>query len=162
MDALLGSDKVGLFVQDDSKTDLKFMRSEKYSSYQRLISITALVLRFIENLKRQINKDTLNIKPFVRTGERIKAENLLIRLTQDNIIKSDNYKQLKKDLNLSFDEENICYCGNLRYAPLNYSTKFPVLLPFKNYFTNLDIDFYHILVLNNDMKKTLNQICTKF
>ena len=90
MDALLGSNNVGLFVQDDSKTDLKFMRSEKYSSYQRLISITASVLRFIENLKRQLNKDILNLKPFVTTSEGIKAENLQIRLTQDNIIKSDN------------------------------------------------------------------------
>ena len=57
MDALLGSNKVCLLVQENSKADLKFIRLEKCSSYICLISITALVLRFIENLKRKINKD---------------------------------------------------------------------------------------------------------
>ena len=33
MDALLDSDKVCLLVQEISKTDLKFMRLEKYNSY---------------------------------------------------------------------------------------------------------------------------------
>ena len=86
-----------------------------------------------------------------------------IRFTQNYIIKSDNYKQLKKDLNLYFDEENIIRCrGRLKKAPLNYSAKFPVLFPSGNYFTNLVINFYHILVLHNGMKETLNQIRTKF
>ena len=92
MDALLGSNKVCLLVQENSKTDLEFMRLEKYSSYIRLTSITELVSRFIENLKRKFSKDTSNLKPFVTTGEKIKAENLWIRFTQDDIIKSDNYK----------------------------------------------------------------------
>ena len=138
------------------------MRLEKYSSYIRLISITALVLGFIENLKRKNNKDTLNLKPFATTGERIKAENLWIRFTQNDIIKSDNYKQLQKDLNLYFDEENIRCQGRLKNTPLNYSAKFPVLMSSGNYFTNLVINFYYILVLYNGMKKTFNQICTKF
>lgn len=37
------------------------------------MSITALVLRFIEKLEIKLNKGTLNLKPFVKTGERIKA-----------------------------------------------------------------------------------------
>ena len=45
----------------------------KYSSYIRLISIIALALRSTENLKRKINKETLNLKPFVKTAERIKG-----------------------------------------------------------------------------------------
>ena len=52
MDPLLGSNKVCLFVQENSKTDSKLMRLEKYSSYIRLIGITALVLGFIENEKK--------------------------------------------------------------------------------------------------------------
>ena len=35
------------------------------------------------------------------------------------IIKSDNYQQLKKDLNLYFDQENIRCWGRLKNAPLN-------------------------------------------
>lgn len=50
MNALFGSNKVYFLVQENSKTDLKFMRLEKYGSYIRLISITTLVLRFTEKL----------------------------------------------------------------------------------------------------------------
>ena len=63
----------------------------------RLISITALVFRFVENLKKnqlKINKGTSNLKPFDNTG----GANLWIRFPQQDIIKSDNYKQLKTDL----------------------------------------------------------------
>ena len=35
------------------------MRLERYKSYIRLISIIALVLHFIKNLRRKINKNTL-------------------------------------------------------------------------------------------------------
>ena len=53
IDALLGFNERCLLVQENSKTDLKFMRLERYGSYIRSISITALVLRFTENLKRK-------------------------------------------------------------------------------------------------------------
>ena len=52
----------------------------------RLISITALQLRFIESLKRKINKHTLNLKPIVTTGERIKVEILWIRFSQMTLL----------------------------------------------------------------------------
>ena len=65
-------------------------------------------------------------------------------------------KQLKKDLNLYFDAENIRCRGRFKNAPLNYSAKFPVLLASGNYFINSAINFYHILVLLNGMKEPLN------
>ena len=58
----------------------------------RLISITALVFRFVENLKKnqlKINKGTSNLKPFDNTGG------------------ANNYKQLKTDWNLYFFEQNV-------------------------------------------------------
>ena len=70
------------------------MTLEKYNSYFCLISIETFVLRFIENLKRKINKGTLNLKPFVSAGERIKAKHLWVKFIQ-NDIKSNNYKQLE-------------------------------------------------------------------
>ena len=72
----------------------------------RLISITALVFRFVENLKKnqlKINKGTSNLKPFDNTG----GANLWIRFPQQDIIKIDNYKQLKTDWNLYFFEQNV-------------------------------------------------------
>ena len=49
------------------------------------------MLRFIENLK--IKKEVLSIKHFVTSGERIKGDYLWIRITQNDNIKSNKYKQ---------------------------------------------------------------------
>ena len=71
----------------------------------------------------------------------------------------NNCKQLKKDLNLYFDEENIVrWQGRLKNTPLNYSAKSPVLLTSGNYFTNFVIKFYH-LVLHIGM---VRRHCIKF
>ena len=69
MDTLLGSNKVCL-DHENSKTDLTFMRLEKYSSCIRLISVTTLVLHFIKSLKRKFDKDVLYLRPLVISGEK--------------------------------------------------------------------------------------------
>ena len=79
-----------------------------------------------------------------------------------DIYKLDSYKQLKKDLNLFLEDDLIRCQGRLKNAPLNYSAKYPILLPSKHYFTDLVIVYYHNMVLHNGMKETLNQIRTKY
>ena len=73
VDELLDCNKVCFLVRENRKTYLKFIESEKYTNYIRFISVTALVLHFIENLKSKINKDTLNLKRFVTTVGKSKA-----------------------------------------------------------------------------------------
>ena len=135
----LGSEKVCLLVQENIKINLNFLKLEKVNSYIRLINVTALVLRFFNNIKKKRKKEYITIRRFIMAEERVKAENLWIRFIQMDIYKLDNYKQLKKDLNL-FVEDGLIRCqGRLKNAPLNYSAKYPILLPSKHYFTDLVI-----------------------
>lgn len=70
------------------------MTLEKYNSYFCLISIETFVLRFIENLKRKINKGTLNLKPFVSAGERIKGKHLWVKFIQNDIKRIKRYSKI--------------------------------------------------------------------
>ena len=158
---VMGSEKVCLLVQENSKINLNFLKLEKFNSYIRLINVIALVLRFIDNIKKKCKKEDINTSRFIMAEERVKAENLWIRFIQMDIYKLDSYKQLKKDLNLFVEDDLIRCHGRLKTTPLNYSAKYPILLPSKHYFTDLVIVYYHNMVLHNGMKKTLNQIRTK-
>ena len=159
---VMGSTKVCLLAKENNTINLNFLKLDKFSSYIRLINVTALVLRFIDNLKKKRSKETIITHGFITIEEKIKAEDLWIKFIQMDIYKLDSYKQLKKDLNL-FVEDGIIRCqGRLKNAPLNYSAKFPILLPSKHYFTDLIIKYYHNMVLHNGMKETLNQIRSKY
>ena len=106
---VMGSEKVCLLVQENSKTNLNFLKLEKFNSYIRLINVTALVLRFIDNIKKKRKKEDINTSRFIMAEERVKAENLWIRFIQMDIYKFDSSKQLKKDLNL-FVEDDLIRC----------------------------------------------------
>ena len=127
---VMGSEKVCLLVQENSKINLKFLKLEKFNSYIRLINVTALVLRFIYNIKKKRKIEDINTSRFIMAEERVKAENLWIRFIQMDIYKLDSYQQLKRDLNLFVEDDLIRCQGRLKNAPLNYSAKYPILLPY--------------------------------
>ena len=106
---VMGSEKVCLLVQENSKINLNFLKLEKFNSYIRLINVTTLVLRFIDNIKKKRKKEDINTSRFIMAEERVKAENLWIRFIQMDIYKLDSYKQVKKDLNL-FVEDDLIRC----------------------------------------------------
>ena len=118
---------------------MNFLKLEKFNGYIRLINVTALVLRFIDNIKKKRKKEDVNTSRFIMAEERVKTENLWIRFIQMDIYKLDSYKQLRKDLNLFVEDDLIRCQGRLKNAPLNYSAKYPILLPSKHYFTDLVI-----------------------
>ena len=55
----LWAPKKCLPVQENSKINLNFLKLEKFNSYIRLINVTALVLRFIDNIKKKRKKKIL-------------------------------------------------------------------------------------------------------
>ena len=128
-----------------------------------MLNITALVLRFINNLQKSLNQEEKVKQRYVTTKEYSKAEPLWLVFIQQDVTKINNYKQLKKDLNLQKEEGNIIRCrGRLKNAPMEYDPKYPIILPKNSKFTELVVKHYHKLVLRNDVRETLNQIRTKF
>lgn len=52
--------------------------------------------------------------------------------------------------------------GRIGRARVPYTTRFPILIPAKNYVMRLVIEDAHLLVFHNCVKKTLAQVRTKF
>ena len=57
----------------NNKTDLQFWNIDKFSNYKRLLNVTALVLRFINNLKISFNWEEKVVQRYVTTEEYSKA-----------------------------------------------------------------------------------------
>ena len=55
---------------------LQFLNIDKFSNYKRLLNVTALVLRFITNLKKSLNREEKVEQRYVTTEEYSKAEHL--------------------------------------------------------------------------------------
>ena len=147
----------------NNKIDLQFLNTDKFSDYKRLLNIAALVLRFINNLQKNLNQEEKVVQRYVTTKEYSKAEHLLLVFIQQDVTKINDYKQLEKDLNLQKDDKNTIRCRErLKKPPMKYDAKYPIILPKNSKFTELVIKHYHKLVLRNDVRETLNQIRTKF
>ncbi|XP_070541647.1 uncharacterized protein [Ptychodera flava] len=127
----------------------KIIDVNRYSSLTRLRRITALVLRFVGNLRNPNNRVTGEI-----TAREIKAaEKLWIIGVQSEcyadelrLLKSNERKhgQLVKQLKLFLDEDHIVRCGGrLHNSPLTETAKFPALIPKYHHFTRLIVLYHH-------------------
>lgn len=77
---------------------------QDYSSIQRLMQVTANVLKFIDNLK---SPSTNGVQTF-KMGETARAEVLWIKKT---VFGDRNWETLKKQFDLFLDREEVWRCG---------------------------------------------------
>ena len=136
------------------------IKAENFSSVTKLIRVTALVLLFVEKLKRGKTKGADGEESAAMYKQ---AENRWIKQIQCGILNSDKYQQMKSCLGLYQDEEGILRCqGRISRLSLPYDTKFPVLLPRDHYFTKLVILKCHDQVMHNGVAETLVQVRSKY
>ena len=110
------------------------LQLERYSSTQKLFHVTAMVFRFIGNLKAKIRHLELKLDE-LSVQETEDAENAWIREIQRSIVGSHKFKEMQHSLGLFFDKAGVFHCGGrLKFAPLDFVTKHPILLSQRNYF----------------------------
>lgn len=132
----------------------------RYSSYDKLLNVTAFIVRFIriscKNNLRLFSYDRIDNTIFrdknVQMSERKCALNVLISLVQlehysDEIADLKSGKQIRSSLrrlNVFIDKNNLLRVGGrLSNSDLSYSAKYPILLPYKHRFTELLVSHYH-------------------
>lgn len=126
---------------------------DKYSDLRKLIRITAFCLRFIGNMKRKRNGESL-MSGAVKLSELQMAENSLIRNVQaeyymNEIDALQNGRELDKKSSLltlsPFIDRNgiLRMGGRLSNALVSYEQKHPAILPPYHPFTSLLIRMYH-------------------
>ncbi|XP_074651589.1 uncharacterized protein LOC141906245 [Tubulanus polymorphus] len=138
---------------------------EKHSSLTRLLRKTALVRRYVNNLR--IDKQS-RLTEEISASEINTAEILWVKSIQsecfhiemDQLINNNKrHEPLVKQLRLFIDESGIIRCGGrLHNALLPDSTKFPVLLPKNHWFTRLVVQFYHRRAKHCGTPVTVTQI----
>ncbi|XP_065658085.1 uncharacterized protein LOC136082596 [Hydra vulgaris] len=152
------SEVATLITSEHSIVNLDFMNIKNFKTYDRLLKVTALVLRFVRIIKKEFNNDFYTIT----TLELNNAELLWIKFIQKSIFNSESYNQLKRDLGFFTVEELILCKGRLSNAPIPFDSKFPIYLLIKSYLSNLIILHYHYITKHGGVKETLNELRTKF
>ena len=109
---------------------------KRYSSYDKLLRITAIVLKFIKSLRGVISCSRDDIIDSVD----LDRAKILWR----------KFSETKRHLKVIKDEQGVYrVSGRLDNAPIPFSTKFPVLLPRNHHFTELVIRKNHLIVEHN-------------
>ena len=114
---------------------------ERYSSLNKLILITAYVLKFVRILKSRLcgNKAEPSVE-LLSLHDIDSAKTLLYRQVQSEFANDEKFGSQKESLNVFDDKAGVLSCkGRVENSTLPYSAKFPVLLPRKHHFTNLVI-----------------------
>jgi hypothetical protein len=140
---------------------------EKYSSFRRLVNITALCKRFIHNLRNKNHK----LSGCVSKEEWNEALRALILQVQGanfhedlNLIKTGKLHMSKLGRLTPFiDAEGILRVGGrLRNASLGFSSKHPIIIPKNHIFTTLIIRYFHRKNLHTGSSLTLSLIRQEF
>ena len=143
----------------------KIIDTNKFSNLSELHRTTAWVKRFCVNLKNIVNnrKETILLKSFLKSSELCQAENDWIEINQKTLEDNNKLKDLKRELNVIVDNENLLRCeGRLQYAPLPYDSKTPILLNDKHKIAMLLVKNIHECYKHIGLKHTLTELRQRF
>ena len=85
------------FIKDKYPINLRELsKLDSFSNVKKLYQVTAWVLRFINNLKRKVHSEVLNLSKCLDRTEISASELLCLQDNQKNITPSKNYSQLEK------------------------------------------------------------------
>ena len=151
-----------LMISHDSNEKLlnldAIVPSENFSSYRKLLNVTAYVVRFIQNCRNKSNPVIGDL-----SAEEVNcAENLWVKQMQSTV-KPEKLLGLKQQLCTFKDESEILRCkGRLGNTALSFDKKYPILLPRYHNVTKLIILHCHDNVFHGGTNETLLQLRSKF
>ena len=135
----------------------------KYSDFLKLLRVTSLVYRFVDNLKKKVSKKSVILCKYVTTNERRNAKLLWLKCNQYYLLKENDFQSLKRNLNIKIDENGLYRTfSRFKYANLPYDVKAPVVLCKSHKLAELIVFYSHTKVLHNGVKQTLTEIRTQY
>ena len=133
----------------------------RFGDYSRMIRVFKLVFRFIDRLFHR-NSNISVFEAEVRIVGHLQAAHFTD--VQRYFADPANIKipNLVKQLNLIADRGIVKCAGRMRGSNLSDGAKFPILLPTNSSFTNMLIDFHHLINLHAGINYVLSSIRNKF
>ena len=148
---------VGVVVQNKD-----ILKSSTFSSWQRLLRVTAYCMRFLSNAKKkaryQSSSNEVRVGPLV-SEEMDQAERYWIRSAQRNL---GDWQTRFSDLAPFVKEGVVRVGGRLRHAPLTYGEIHPILLPASHPISKLIMREVHTQVAHGGPERTLSESRRKF
>lgn len=154
-------------TNNDQFLDLEsVLEIKRYSTKVKLLRVTGTVLKFITLLR---SNDRTRISHTLNGTDLNEAEILWIKSIQRSsfpeeyhLLKDGKSVIYKNQFKLFLNEHKVICCeGHLKNADIPTSTKCPVLLPTKHYFTELVIKGCHKTVHHNGISETLASLREK-
>ena len=124
--------------------------------------ITSWVLRFVNNIKKEIKKLEVCLTGLKVNELKKKKEYLIKKCNQKNLLNEKNFSKCNY-LNLTIDEKGLIRCtGRLSLAPLPHETRSPILLDPHHPLTKLIILNIHEKNKHIGYKHTLTEFRQRF
>eukprot|EP00794_Sanderia_malayensis_P017243 gene17243-biopygen14837 len=135
---------------------------ERYGSLRKLLNVTAYVQRFVRNLKSKKAGNEVCKDGMLSVEEIEAAESIWIREVQNQLKRESGYKNMSIQLGIE-SENGVLVCkGRLGESDLDFRSKYPIILPKANPFTDLVIRECHHKVHHNKLRSTLAELRSRF
>lgn len=135
------------------------VKAERFSKIEKLLRVSAYILRFITNLKAAVSKSAVTMSEITHS-ELSYVENLWLRYEQSFVKSSCEFPKTKQNLNLFEDKDGLLR-SRTRIAgveDIDFNRRCPILLLKRSHFTNLLIWRAHKEVAHLGIESTLNQL----
>lgn len=138
---------------------------EAFSSWSRLLRVTAWVERFVQKTRRKERTSGALKSCEIKRAELKWLLYIQRKCFQKDImsIQQEQKSNLQRQLGLVIDEQNLLRCvGRLEHAGISEGSRKPILLPGKQHLTSLIIDFHHKELIHSGVSQTLARIRQRF
>ena len=138
----------------------------RFSSFSKMIRVTAYVKKFVKKLQKKENVET----EFLTTNELQEAENLWLRYAQQsdygeifNAIRLGMKNDMVNKLGLAVDDKGLIRChGRMKNATIPINAKYPILLASNNVLSAMIINECHQRLWHAGTSQTLIAVRKKF
>ena len=152
-----------LLVTEKQAEIAQVIECQRYCSMQKLLGVTAYVLKFVNKLKSKTCDQAQHSPSTLTAGEIATAESLWIKEAQSRLVEDSKFIHWKKQLELFCDPNGIWRCGGrISNADISYSAKHPTMLPRHHPLTTLIVKNAHEKVFHNGVKETLTEVRSRF
>ena len=135
--------------------------ANNYSTMQRLVTVTAWVICFVDNLRARSGQRTRRIGQ-LKVAELKNAEVEWVKSAQDDLKKQENFKQLVSELGVKEDREASRCERRLVNSDLEFDARGPEILPRQHRLTRLVMEECHPRVHHSGVRVTLAELRSKY
>ena len=146
---------------EEIKSISKVIDAKRFSSLSKLLRVTALILRFVENIKNSKVRKLIPDNP-ISVAEIAMAEKLWILDAQNYLKGNPDFPKVKESLGI-IEQDKLLVCqGRLENSDLVSETRYPIILPKDHKFTELVILMCHCSVRHLKVNPTLTEFRSRF